>query len=500
MIIKRGFEYIIQDAKPNETDVGIEKLETNTNGFPYGDYYLDIPELYHLETDKEKWEFSPIWWYRAVMYVGEDLVRKVGEWKRNVPLVTTGTIDKYIAFGSVVWLEMNGTVTDQGGSEVQKVGARIYYDFSGKLIDLGYYNNPSSGWNIEGELIEHVITDKQSTITDIYWTGTFYKDVFQDYQLDNFKQAIGGGTYGEGLFGELLPDTEYRVMALAKNKAGTSCGQEVAIRTLPAMDWFIDESVTHLGDYLYKLTVSWGDTPFPIKRVGIKKGRTKSCNEIHLFQDGSFSNGGSLEFVVELLPDSTYYDMPYVVWNVLGEEVIKYGEEDWLESSYVFPSKWIILTPPLKQEDSETDPYRKKTIHGQGGSPSYSYREIIKEIYCENESDQSLIDYYGRRRSCKVVNHLIQNHNDCKLIVTDYLRKYETLKLKVAVSTDVLIPFEQEDYIVLGSAKYPYQKTGEGKIPFNTGIRPQPFILAKVRKTDISYQSEEAILNLELEV
>ena len=209
MIIKRGFEYIIQDAKPNETDVGIEKLETNTNGFPYGDYYLDIPELYHLETDKEKWEFSPIWWYRAVMYVGEDLVRKVGEWKRNVPLVTTGTIDKYIAFGSVVWLEMNGTVTDQGGSEVQKVGARIYYDFSGKLIDLGYYNNPSSGWNIEGELIEHVITDKQSTITDIYWTGTFYKDVFQDYQLDNFKQAIGAGHTGKDYSGTFtIPNTE----------------------------------------------------------------------------------------------------------------------------------------------------------------------------------------------------------------------------------------------------------------------------------------------------
>ncbi len=485
-IAKRGFEYIVQLNKPSPETEGIEKLDLNAD---LGSYSLLIPELKSLEYYKEDWELTTVWWYRAVAYIEDEgqLIKKYGEWKRNTPLVETGEISTQLTLGSIPTIEVGGEVKEKGGSDIQQVGARIYYEFSGKLIDLGYYTNPASKWKIEGQLEEHIQKDENGKITLIYWTGKFYKDVYQNYESDQYTQVIGGGSFGEGLSGELLPDTNYKVMAIARNKTGWSGGAIKSIRTLPAMNWYITLTLNHLQK-LYEATVSWGESPFPITRIGVKAGRTKSCNEINVYQDGQFENDSSTEFTIELLPGFTYYFMPYAVWNVLGEDVIKYGSMQWVTTDYEFPDDYVVETPPIDDDYQTT----------RGGSPSYNYREIVKEIYCENESDQSVIDYHGRRRSYKVANHLIQNHDDCRLIVNDYLSKYETLKLKVAVSTDILIPFEQEDYIVLGSARYPYRE--EGKVKFKGEIRPQPFILAKVRKTDISYQSEEAILNLELEV
>ncbi|MFA5557944.1 MAG: hypothetical protein WDA59_00585 [Methanofastidiosum sp.] len=92
MITKRGFEYIIQEIEPTGNESGIaEVLEENEEGFEEGEFSLDVSELYGLDNDKEDWEATTIWWFRAICYDEVD-TKYVGEWIKNVPTVTTGAI------------------------------------------------------------------------------------------------------------------------------------------------------------------------------------------------------------------------------------------------------------------------------------------------------------------------------------------------------------------------------------------------------------------------
>ena len=129
----------------------------------------------------------------------------------------------------------------------------------------------------------------------------------------------------------------------------------------------------------------------------------------------------------------------------------------------------------------------------------------MKEIKCERIADQSFIDRFGRRRSQTINNHLIQSRVNCKIIVDDYIEKFQILKLKLLIDYDIPIPFEREDVILLGDGKIKYKEDGQGLTEFKANgegeILQEDFILTKIRKMDGRYESgEELILSLELEV
>jgi hypothetical protein len=202
--------------------------------------------------------------------------------------------------------------------------------------------------------------------------------------------------------------------------------------------------------------------------------------------------------MVELEPDSTYYIMPYIVidYGDYEEEILgmmNYTDPD-MEDDYLadFP---VEVTDDI--EDKETT--------AQAGGGNYDYRLISKEITCEKIGHQGLIDYYGRRRAYTVYNHLIQNKTLCCIIISDYLDKFQRLKLKVAIDIDMPIPFEEQDVILLGDGKTLFKADTQGTILFQADgegeLEQQAFILAKIRKIGATFESGgSTIIPIELEV
>jgi hypothetical protein len=253
-------------------------------------------------------------------------------------------------------------------------------------------------------------------------------------------------------------------------------------------------------------TVMLGTVPSgcTVTRIGIRLGRTKGCNELHYFQDGSFvGTGDSVSFLIELEPDSRYYMMPYIIidYGDYEEEILgmlNYTDPD-MESEYL--SKY----PIEFTDDIEEDEENILTTNAQSGQGNYSYRSINKEITCEKIGHQGLIDYYGRRRAYTVNNHLIQTKDVCCVIISNYLDKFQRLKLKVAIDIDMPIPFEEQDVILLGDGKTLFKADTQGTILFKADgegeLKQQAFILAKIRKIGATFESGgSTIIPIELEV
>jgi len=197
--------------------------------------------------------------------------------------------------------------------------------------------------------------------------------------------------------------------------------------------------------------------------------------------------------------------MPYIVvkYGTYEEEIP--GMYDWTNPTKksLYLSKYPPEITDAIEEEEEDDELYSDLADAGANSGNYSYRKIEREITCEKTGNQGLIDYYGRRRSHTVKNHLIQNKTVCCSVACDYVSKFQTLKLKVVIDTPMLIPFEQEDVILLGNGKTLYRN--DGIIAFKeTGLgnlEEQPYILAKIRKIDLNYISgTESVLTIELEV
>lgn len=507
MIIKRGFEYLIQDIEPTGNESGIvEVLEENPEGFEAGEYYLDVSELYVLDNGKEDWEVTTIWWFRAICYDDNDNKYTADTWMKNVPTVTTGAMDNQLILNSIPTVLAHGELTSKGANDVTERGFRIIKEYKGDLLSADFYIGVAFGdFSIMEEMESHTILGGGDgyTVIDYYWTGTFYRDSTEEgnFDLEAFERTLGGGILGEGLGIYLKQNDTYLIQAIAKNSLGLALGEQVSVTTLAGTSVEIDDE--KLDSNKFEKTVTLGTVPSgaTVTRIGIRLGRTKGCNELHYFQDGSWGTGESVTFMVELEPDSTYYIMPYIVidYGDYEEEILgmlNYTDPD-MEDEYLsnFP---VEVTDDIEEDE-------EKTTQSQTGQGNYSYRSINKKIECEKIGYQGLIDYYGRRRAYTVTNHLIQTKSVCCVIISNYLDKFQRLKLKVAIDIDMPIPFEEQDVILLGDGKTLFKTNTQGAVLFKADgageLEQQAFILAKIRKIGATFESGgSTIIPIELEV
>ena len=493
-IVERGFEYIIQDEEPGPEDEGTEVKETGE--FESEGYHLSswdtFNDLYCAEENK-------IWWFRAYCKDNEEHKFVAETWMKNVPTVTTSECTDV----GVQEAKGNGELVDLGANIVTRKGFRIIKEYEGDLLGIREYDNSMSDWILEGEIEEEVLTDEAGSITGYIWKGIFYRDSLDEdsggYGVGIYEKILGGGISGEGFGFYLKPNDIYKIIAIAVNQHGIGFGEEVNLNTGIIILPSDDENVSEISA---EKTITLGTIPYgaTVTRIGIRLGRTEGCNEIHVYEDGEWGTGGSHTFyITDFVPGESYYKMPYIVINYGDwEEEVKAipdhrnpeRREEWLED---YP---IEVFPEV--EDSDT------TVTDSSVG-DISYRTVIREIKCERIADQSFIDKAGRRRSQTVSNHLIQTRANCKIIVDDYIEKFQIVKLKIMIDYDIPIPFEREDAILLGDGKVKYREDEEGLIAFKADgegeLLQQDFILAKIRKMDGRYiAGTEAILNLELEV
>ena len=492
-IVERGFEYIIQDEEPGLDDEGTEVKETGE--FEPEGYSLSswdtFNDLYRAEENK-------IWWFRAYCLDDEEHKFVAETWMKNVPTMTTSECTEVFAQEA----KGNGELLDLGANIVTLRGFRVIKEYSGDLS--GAWNYRSDGF--EGELEREKVYDNEGKLIGFTWTGELHRDSLDEdvggYELGIYDKILGGGFLGEGFGLYLKSNDNLKVVAIAVNQLGMGFGEEVDLNTgrliLPSEDEIV-------SDISAEKTITLGTLPggTTVTRIGIRLGRTMGCNEIHVFEDGEWGSGQSVTFfITDFVPEATYYKMPYIVidYGDYEEEVLAITDyrnperlEEWLED---YP---IEVFPEVEDED-ELD---QTIIDSSVGD--ISYRTIIKEIKCEKIGEQSFIDRYGRRRSQTVDNHLIQSRAKCKIIVDDYIDKFQILKQKYALEYDIPIPFEREDVILLGDGKTKYKDDGQGLIAFKADgegeVLQEDFILAKIRKIDGRFISgKEAILDLELEV
>jgi len=492
-IVERGFEYKVQDTEPGEEDTGTEVKETGE--FEAEEYYLSSWDTYE---DLYRAAENTIWWFRAYAKDDEDNKYTASSWMKNVPTVTTSECTEVEAQQA----KGNGELTDKGASEsVTGRGFRIIKEYVGDLFGANQYR--FNGYT--GDLTIEEIKDESGILIGFRWTGDLYRDSEEegDFDLEEFDRILGGGMIGEGIDMYLTPNDTYKVQAIATNSLGIGFGEEVNLVTeqniLPSEN---DEIVSEISA---EKTITLGTIPEgeTVTRIGIRLGRTEGCTDIHVYEDGTWTSGGSHTFYITgFVPGATYYKMPYIILNHGDyEEEIKaipdYRNperlEEWLED---YP---LEIFPEVEDEDDLNQTITDASVG------DISYRTIIKEIKCEKIGDQSFIDLYGRRRSKTITNHLIQSKANCIIIADEYVDKFQILKLKAVIDYDIPIPFEREDVILLGDGKEKYREDTEGLIAFKADgegeIEQQDFILAKIRKIDSRFVSgSESIFNLELEV
>lgn len=502
-ITERGFEYLIQDGEPGEEDTGIKVIDEKPGHIEYwdiGEYW--VYEYKGNEVDFEdrlyNQEENTIWWFRAYYKDSGENKYTAEKWMKNVPSTTTSECTEVGAQEA----KGNGEVIDLGANKVTKRGFRIIKEYSGDMWGANKYR--ADGFTSE---LERVTTyDANGMINGFIWQGILYRDSLHEdsggYELGVYEKILGGGFFDEGFGIYLKSNDKLKVVAIAENGLGMGFGEEVDLET-GRLILFSDDKI--VSEVSAEKTVTLGTISGGaiITRVGIRLGRTMGCNEIHVYEDGSWGTGQSITFfITDFVPGDSYYEMPYIVidYGDHKEEVLAIPDyrdperlEEWLDD---FP----ILEIPEVWEEDELD-----SIIIDSSVGDISYRTIIREIKCARISDQSLIDRYGRRRSQTLDNHLIQSRNNCKIIVNDYIERFQILKLKIVIDYDIPIPFEREDVILLGDGKERYQEDGQGLIACKADgegeILQQEFILTKIRKIDGRYESaKETILSLELEV
>ena len=451
----------------------------------------------------------------------------------------------------------NGELLDKGANTVTERGFRIIKEYEGDLWGIGEYNT-FTGWTLEGEIeMETLINENDGSIEGYIWRGTFYRDSINtgDFEVGVYDKILGGGITGEGLNIYLKPNDIYKIRAIAENELGIGFGNDGYFYTYNRLEggnigkykegkidiegeggeweedgegiWWKADNILQedaevrtsiiilpsseedeiVSEISAEKTITLGTIPdgAVVTRIGIRLGRTMGCNEIHVFEDGEWGSDESVTFfVTDFVPGASYYKIPYIVINYgdYEEEILAIPDyrdperlEEWLED---YP---IEVFPEVEEEDE--DELDQTIIDSSVGD--ISYRTIVKEIKCERIADQSFIDRFGRRRSQTINNHLIQSRVNCKIIVDDYIEKFQILKLKLLIDYDIPIPFEREDVILLGDGKIKYKEDGQGLTEFKANgegeILQEDFILTKIRKMDGRYESgEELILSLELEV
>jgi hypothetical protein len=553
-IVERGFEYKIQDNEPGEEDTGTEVKEINAEGFGIGEYSIHEYEgnevgwedyLYHLLG--EGYGHNTIWWFRAYIKDSEDNKYIAETWMKNIPSVTTFECTNVLAQQATG----NGELTDKGANIVTRLGFRIIKEYSGDLMGANSYTREWDGYLVAIPLEEHPIYDVNGIfITGWYWTGIFYRDAFfpksqteGNFDLGLYSNILGGGWNGEGFGYYLKPNDTLKIQAIARNDLGIGYGDDIfEITTGQNLLYEADEPIISPTSVEKSVTLRNIPEGAIATRVGIRLGRTSSCNEIDVFENGEWGNDDKVTFFIPgLEPGEKYYEEPYMilhytfdgeseewiegVWDEIGDIVT--GSDDRLYictkahtkaldnfpiTGEDWPDYWTLYEWEEEIIDEGEDffiiPDWDEDWDYDTVIPTYeeyNYKTVIREIRCEKMSDQSFIDKAGRRRSITLNNHLIQTEEINKEVINAYLEQFQIIKLKVSIDYDIPIPFERGDVILIGEGKHKFKADGEGEIPFKADDEGEiPFansILAKIRKIDSSFTSGiETILGLELEV
>ena len=231
-IVERGFEYLVQEAEPDEEDTGTEVKETDEGGFNIGEYHLSSWDTFE---DLYRAEEGTIWWFRA--YCLDDAENKftAEKWMKNMPTVTTQAVSN-IYYNKA---DGNGEITDKGASDLTQRGFEVSIEYSGSYPDSWKFEIAG----FEGELECVPVKNAEGFIVDFKWEGVLTKIIHEEYGLEVEPYSL---TMGEMIFGWPVADNcliegkSYKCMAFAKNIFGTSYGSEVGFET-PARDYLSDE-------------------------------------------------------------------------------------------------------------------------------------------------------------------------------------------------------------------------------------------------------------------
>lgn len=219
-------------------------------------------------------------------------------------------------------------------------------------------------------------------------------------------------------------------------------------------------------------------------RIGIRYGTTSSANEFDIHTDGEFGNG-IYEFILsDLISNTKYYKVPYLLIEDGGQE----------EGSLVEGE-----TLPEEPEDEFTTLYYGP--HGQ------DYREVVKKVFAEKLSTQPIIDFNGGKKTLKLNNHLIQEQNNALIIADNYLNRFQFAKTKLVVEYATPMPFEREDTIDFDYGNICFKPDGEGIVLFRADGQGQMNILNMISvivrkinlKMGITEKTVEYLATLELE-
>lgn len=415
VIVERGFEYLIQDAEPEFGDSGTEVKETSA-GFIAEEFDLGDKTLY----DQQYIADNIVWWFRA--YCKDDGANKHSAltWMKNLPTVTTEAMSS-ITYNKA---DGNGTVVSKGASDLTERRFEVKHAYSGNFRD---------SWKFQvagfvGELESKSNKNEIGFITSFYWAGDLIKTKLMPTAgaPGAFTITIGEMLFGWPLIADcLIEGKAYKCRAFASNEFGTVWGDEVDFSTLART--FLSEDTPTTGEVSIIKNEIIENLPIGItaSRRGFRYGFSESADEFDVHENGSFTNGPYSMMLVDLLPDTTYYIVGYIV----VEGIIYEGN---LET---------ITTDAEGTEDEDEYPTPHFSPHGQ------DYREMSTKVFAEVLADQTLIDFSGGKKTLPIVNHLIQTNPEAKTIANNYLARFQLAKTRMTVSFPTPLPFEREDTV-----------------------------------------------------
>lgn len=432
LIVERGFEYLIQDNEPADGDSGTEVKELNPSGFAFEEYSLRNKELYDTEEDT-------VWWFRA--YCIDDAANKTvaTSWMKNLPTVTTQAVD-VINYNKA---DGNGTIISKGASDLIERGFEVKYIFSDKLPKSWRFDIAG----FEGELECVYVTNYLSVVTDILWQGDLIKTVLETAGLVIGIYVI---TVGQMILGWPLADDcliegkDYKCKAFASNEFGRVYGEEVSFSTLSRT--FVSESAPTVGETTVFDHATIDNLPEGVtaSRRGFRYGTTEAADEFDVHEDGSFTNGPYSLLKSDLLPDTTYYSVPYIV----------------VDGTTYEGDSVTIITDPEGLEDEDEYPTPHFSPHGQ------DYREISTKVFAEVSASQGIIDFSGGKKTLPITNHLIQANLNARTIAGNYLDRFKLAKTRMEVQFPTPLPFEREDTVDFSYGVLLFKEDDEGIVFF----------------------------------